>query len=69
MDNQPAYIGPYSADTYDEMYGKNVLFTPAVEMPYTSTKADVFYPEKNIIIGASILAISILAYFLIKKYK
>lgn len=78
MSNQPPYIGPFSAETYDKMYGYGALFTPPQapdEMPEEPrTFADRLDPTgwrrmDGLIFLAVVLLLAGIVYLIIKKLK
>lgn len=75
MSNQPPYIGPYTAEVYDKIYGSGALFTPAAPEaaapmdPNTQSDYLAQAGRHGLLKAAAIIGLIALAYFLILKYK
>jgi hypothetical protein len=69
----PQYIGPYSADYYDNLYGNNNLFTPATDQPaadqsFLSKWDPTGWARMDLIVFIGIvLIVAGASYFVIKK--
>lgn len=76
--NTPQYIGPYSAETYDQMYGTGALFTqhvnnftppnpsPSMSSARFSLCGGPWGCSDLILFVVVVLLISLIAYFVIK---
>lgn len=77
MSSQPPYIGPYTAEVYDNLFGSGALFTPAAPGeaapidPNINTQSDYQAQagRAGLVKAAAIIGLIALAYFLILKLK